>query len=107
MPLYQLDILMSEAARVEARALRYAIQATTAPHLKPNDRRALLRRLDSVATVKPPEPEPMAQTGAHDPVAAAAWTRLRIASVIVPRASGRPRSTASRPATPGANAESQ
>jgi len=77
MPLWQLDILMSEAARVEARALRYAIQATTAPHLKASDRRALLRRLDSAATVKAPEPEPMAVRGDHDPAAAAAWFAAR------------------------------
>jgi hypothetical protein len=78
MPLWQLDILMGEAARVEARALRYAIQATTAPHLKASDRRALLRRLDSAATVKASAPsEPMAARGDRDPAAAAAWFAAR------------------------------
>ena len=77
MPLYQLDILMSEAGRVEARALRHAIQAASAPHLKASDRRSLLRRLDKAASVPQPDAPPLAQAGTHDPAAAAAWFAAR------------------------------
>ena len=73
MPIYQLDILLSELPRVEARQLRRDIQATTAPHLKPSDRRALLHRLDRAAQVRVAAPTTSDTERVHDPVAAAAW----------------------------------
>jgi hypothetical protein len=76
MPLYQLDILMSELGRIEARALRRDIQAATSPHLKAADRRAMLRRLDKAASVPAPETPPPTP-GTHDPAAAAAWFAAR------------------------------
>ena len=77
MPLYQLDILLGELGRVEARALRYAIQATSAPHLKASDHRALRRRLEKAASVPQPAAPTQAQPGTHDPAAAAAWFAAR------------------------------
>jgi len=83
MPVYQLDILLSEAPRVEARRVRQGIQAATAPHLKASDRRTLLRQLDRLARVPEPTPAtPVVEPTAHDPAAAAAWIAQRGVMVV-------------------------
>jgi hypothetical protein len=82
MPVYQLDILLSEAPRVEARRVRQGIQAATAPHLKASDRRTLLRQLDRLARVPEPAATPVVEPTAHDPAAAAAWFAQRGVKVV-------------------------
>jgi hypothetical protein len=45
-PMWELDILITELGFVAALDLQQTMQATVAPHMKQEDRRALVRSLD-------------------------------------------------------------
>ena len=73
MPSWQLDILLSEQARVEARALRMALTAASVPHLDKDARQRLVRSVDRMADVPRPAAPTLASQGVYDPEAAARW----------------------------------
>lgn len=83
MPRWQLTILMSEQQRVEAQRTRTLITAASAPHMREQARRDLLRSIDRHAAPPAPPPTPMTKER-YDPDAAAAWFAARGVRVEAP-----------------------
>jgi hypothetical protein len=72
LPRWQLTILVTEQARIEATRLSAAMTAATSPHLTPRAQRDLVRRVRRTADLPRPEPAEIPKER-HDPAAAAAW----------------------------------
>lgn len=79
MPLYQLGILIEQLPRLEAAHLQQAAQATAVPHMKKEDRKTFLKRLERTARIagSRPTPTPIIQTGEQDAEKAREWFASR------------------------------